>query len=329
MDACCGSGLANASAASATLASPVRREQDHDPAGSPSGHATIVWPASCADREAVAGCPATVCRTGASRSATPVRAVLVEVMRLAGSSPSPSNTATVSPDVPPSGHVAPANRTPSMPASASVPSAASVQLRPESTVSGPCPRTPPAAAPRDPGRRRPSGRRSCRRTPGRSSDGRRGPARGEGRRRARGRVTGARGRGMGGREHGRGTRVPRVPKTRPDAGRPNGATSLAGPMVASRPWLDGPGGAAARLTIAAEVRDRAAHCPRRDRPYVVSAFATHRSRDEPGKPGASATGQRDRRPGRLGTLDEPGGTEPAITSRVTRANGQQARVEGR
>src|SRR6188768_2542585 len=61
-------------------------------------------------------------------------------MRLAASSPSPSNTATVRPVVPPRGHVAPANRTPSTPDSARIPSAGAVQFRPESTVAGAVPR---------------------------------------------------------------------------------------------------------------------------------------------------------------------------------------------
>src|SRR6478609_8366734 len=61
-------------------------------------------------------------------------------MRFASSSPSPSNTATVRPVVPPSGHVAPANRTPSTPDSARIPSAGAVQFRPESTVAGAVPR---------------------------------------------------------------------------------------------------------------------------------------------------------------------------------------------
>src|SRR6478752_467479 len=61
-------------------------------------------------------------------------------MRLTASSPSPSNRATVRPVVLPSGHVAPANRTPSTPDSARIPRAGAVQFRPESTVAGAVPR---------------------------------------------------------------------------------------------------------------------------------------------------------------------------------------------
>ena len=50
---------------------------------------------------------------------------------------------------------------------------------------------------------------------------------------------------------------------------------------------------------------------------LMSAFATHRSRDNPGETWGVGHGSSGRTTWPSGTLDEPGGTGPATTSRVT------------